>query len=200
MVAIAVSMLVASCAQSDGASPTATLSAEEIAQLEEQQQQLALSLTAAYPNAELPSVDIVRLIHPNEALVTLAECLRDSGFDATVEGEGVDASYPLVQAEAYALAHYACNMEYPVHPYHSAPPSNDELLLIYDYYVNSLVPCLSDHGYSTSEAPSSAQFVESYWTNAWLPYSEIGIVSDEEWQRLRADCPELPSTFRPDRG
>lgn len=66
--------------------------------------------------------------------------------------------------------------------------------VIYDYYVEELVPCLAANGYQVGEVPTW----EEFWDDAaglelWDPYSELR--PEASWQRqqeLFKECPPNP--------
>lgn len=68
-----------------------------------------------------------------------------------------------------------------------------QLDYVYDYFQDSLVPCLQLQGLDVGFAPSRADFATSAGWIQWDPYSELGAaVPPSRSAEIRARCPEYP--------
>lgn len=148
-------------------------------------------LTSRYPDAQIPSVEIVRYITADEWGTTMAACMTEQGFGATVRSDG-GISYDLTapgQDEAQAIAKYTCDLQYPVE---QTKVTDAQLRILYDYNVGELVPCLEGQGYPVSQAPSFTTYKASYETQPWVPYSDVPAMSQDQFDELNRVCPQLP--------
>lgn len=86
---------------------------------------------------------------------------------------------------------YRCRISYPIHPRFQLPPTDQQLRVIYDYFLDELIPCLRNEGYELSPPPSFETF-RAEWPNTWDPYVELpepkGFKKDEVLQK----CPPRP--------
>jgi hypothetical protein len=71
---------------------------------------------------------------------------------------------------------------------------------IYDYYRDSLIPCLRSHGYLVSRAPDRLEFRTTWfdWSDplspyVWNPYYEIPGYGGSEPLAVTQFCPPVPS-------
>jgi hypothetical protein len=68
-----------------------------------------------------------------------------------------------------------------------------QLDYVYDYFQDSLVPCLQTQGLDVGVAPSRAEFAGSAGWIRWDPYSELGAaVPPSRSAEIRERCPEYP--------
>jgi hypothetical protein len=141
----------------------------------------------------------VRYISPEEYGAVHARCMTEQGFEATKTFDGGVRYAPIPddQGEAQRTAAMRCKVMYPVHPRFHVPPTESELLALYQYYVDDLVPCLAREGYEGGEHPSWETFLAAYLSDddgvdRWHPYSAVGEVSFEVWEKINSTCPQLP--------
>lgn len=126
-----------------------------------------------------------------EYFYAFAACLERAGFSAEVDPSEPSLEVGYVaedQVEAYKAADEACLREIG-EPQPPDPPSEAEIRAFYDELLETK-GCLEDLGYEISEPPSEDAFVESYLTGPWHPYSDVGDVSEAEWERLNRECPQ----------
>lgn len=153
-----------------------------------------------YEDAERPPYAVVRMIDHDEWGEVIARCMNEAGFPSVKDsGDGGVLSGDLVisQGEAYAIAMYDCNARYPLDPKFNEPVTDEDLSLIYDYLVDTQMPCLEAHGYEVVEPPSRQQFIENYETDPWIPSGPIimAIAQTDDFtpaMKLLEDCPDTP--------
>lgn len=147
---------------------------------------------------QVPDVEIVRRIKPEEKVEVLIQCLRDKGFPVKEQGTGAfSIDVPPEQQGAAALAHYECLAAYPPEARFLQPMGTEQYKAIYRYYTETLVPCLVENGYpQTDPAPTEQTFLDTLGTpEEWNPYSAVpdggGTAQSDELKRA---CPqEAPS-------
>lgn len=142
-----------------------------------------------------PQVELVRWIKPEEYALTLIGCLREEGFpaDFTSDGTGVDtSSVPAEQASALELASYTCSARYSVDPRYSTPFNDEQLGILYDYLVESYVPCVEELGYDISDPPTREVFAATAAAEGWFPQAEIASMNGDLSEAER-ECPTYPS-------
>jgi hypothetical protein len=128
----------------------------------------------------------------------LEDSLRPSGGRADyVSLNKFDQAMPACMADATsdpryeALRYYLCQRRYPLSPSAQGFFSSAELEAIYDYYQDSLVPCLEIRGVHISSAPSRWDTGGEPGYVPWNPYWTLrqdGI----EFSHVEDDCPALP--------
>ena len=185
-----------------GHTSTSMPSASATPQTREQQlDDLWKYYTASYPDAIRPDVTFIRYVQQNEWATIQADCMNAMGFlnvSETPDGGLASGTVPEAQAEAYQVASYVCDAEYPLDPKYSIPLTDDRIGVLYDYYVDELTPCLEKEGYSVTPAPSESTFISSYRSGGWTPYADINTSfagTQEEWYRINKVCPQWPADF-----
>ena len=158
-------------------------------------------VAAAYGLTDPPDVALIRWTSWNDVGATVAQCLRDAGFNAI--GAGIIVSYPdgipPAQATAFDLALYVCTAEYTVHPKYAEPFTADQFGVLYDYYVEFEVPCVATLGVTVSQTPTRETFIAQslqQGTQTWDPWSEAQehfAASDEGVISMSNKCPPYPS-------
>ncbi len=159
---------------------------------------LWLAYVGAYPDAERPAVELVRYISPADGAPFRVSCMHDEGFPDVSEGQdGSIASgiVPPAQNEAYAIAQYVCAVKYQIAPEYQLPFTDEQLGDLYDYYVESLIPCLDGKGYAVVDIPSRGTFVDSEYEQGWSPYQYVRDFDENEWLSVNEQCPQWPSGF-----
>jgi hypothetical protein len=70
--------------------------------------------------------------------------------------------------------------------------------VVYDYYVEELVPCLAAEGYRVGHVPTWEEFWEDpFGPDMWNPYSALDPeASLRERDRLMEECPPNPPPER----
>src|SRR5699024_6148130 len=101
-----------------------------------------------------PSVEIVRVVEPDEQLELVAECMQEGGWPETqLSNGGLRYENLPEQEEAMNEAFYTCFASYPlVEEFLAVDREHYEEL--YAYFVNELKPCLESQGLEITEPPS----------------------------------------------
>lgn len=126
-------------------------------------------------------------------LGSVHRCLVDRGWPVvlSVDGTSMSAeSVPLEQQVEFARVSAACEETagpYPVRPL----PTAQQLRAEYERLIG-VARCLESEGYAVSEPPSFEPFADSYAFGPWHPYQSLRGVSNSEWERLNAACPQSP--------
>lgn len=147
-----------------------------------------------------PDVKLVRWTDMSNFAPTIVKCFTEQGFGAHAEG-GTQLQFdqvPKSQERAFNLALYTCEAQYTIHPALTLPPSKDALAKVYDWYVNTSVPCLQAAGVDVTPPPSKSTFVETMYTKsgaAWTPWMSVPreiIDSPTKFKELEQKCPQAP--------
>lgn len=142
-----------------------------------------------------PQVAIVRVVPAAEFLATKVACLHDHGFaDAAVnvDGTGVEIELPGgAQLDAYNLAAYTCEAEYPRDPAQDdSRMTRDQKIVAYRYLAQTLVACLAEHGFTVHDVPTQETFLAGWQDTApWNPYEQITVAVPDD---VRAACHQDP--------
>jgi hypothetical protein len=153
---------------------------------------------AAYPDANLPPVEITKMVSPKQQNELIVDCMTEGGWDATLSSDdGVEfGAVAPAQEEALLVKLYECQSSYPIDSKWLDPLSRSELRRLYDYYVDELAPCVAERGIDVPVAPSFETFAESYKGNEqWHPYANVRNVPREDLDKLLSDCPQTPAEF-----
>lgn len=145
-----------------------------------------------------PQVDRIRFIKEEETAKVRSDCLTNAGFPTTVNSDGSwTTNNSSDQEEAFALANYTCEIQYPKELRYAQALTRKQFRSIFAYYRDSLVPCLKDRGYEIASQPSEETFVEAAvsGSEAWSPYDSVDTSSSDsvEIDSLTKDCPPMPS-------
>ncbi|MHA6694907.1 hypothetical protein [Homoserinimonas sp. A520] len=145
---------------------------------------------------DVDAIKRIRFVSPEELPKAMAECMTRLGFETTVsEDGGYGGSYTEEQMVPYTVANLTCRIQYPPHPKYTQPLNDAQLEFLYDYFVDTLTPCLEGEGISVDPAPSRATFVEEYYTHPWSPYDSLGRTPSQgklDWIDLNKKCPQIP--------
>lgn len=144
-----------------------------------------------------PPTTMVRMIAANELNIVWSDCMHEQGFNVSITfdgGQTPPADLPDSQGEAYVLANYVCYAKYPVDQ-STYVFGDEQIRIVYKYYVESLVPCLEANGYPVEDVPSEATFRSTFQSTPWTPYSVVDAakLSDGAWEALNKSCPQQPS-------
>ena len=71
-------------------------------------------VTAVYPDAQLPNVEVERYISVADWPQVRVDCLSSFGYEAKIAPNGaVEVAFRNEQAEAVAIAKYTCDLRFP---------------------------------------------------------------------------------------
>lgn len=156
------------------------------------------NVLTAHPDAVRPEVERVRLIDQADWTTIIPDCLAEMGHHVVPDANGSWSVKGGPGSEPYFLAFYTCEAMYPLHPKFSAPMTDAKITRLYDYFLNSLKPCLEREGYEVPPAPSLQRFQEAYRTDGgWFIYAGVAdaSVGPEELARINRVCPQVPEDF-----
>lgn len=137
------------------------------------------------PQLERPTVESVLV-----ALNSSADDRCSGSQTSLVEVEGEALVTVLPASETAIFECLAARIPYPTDVEYYTPA---QLGAIYDYFRDSLVPCLQVHGLDVGTAPSRDEFVGVAGSIPWDPYSELGAdLPPSRAQVIRQQCPALP--------
>ncbi|WP_162802058.1 hypothetical protein [Ornithinimicrobium murale] len=178
--------ILAGCSGEDSSTAEQSLSPEIYAAYLEQ-------ISNMYEVADPPSVDIVRVVNPDEQLDLIAGCMQEEGWPATaVKDGGLQYQNIPEQKSAINESFYACFAQYPLaEEFLAVGPDHYEEL--YDYFVNEVKPCLEGQGIAISDPPSFESWLavaEQDEGKHWDPTVEIPDSAD--FQALQEICPQNP--------
>ena len=139
--------------------------------------------------ADAPFVDVVAYVPSAGWGTAVSGCMNAAGYsDYSATRAGM--TYPTRETEQETRELYACIGKFPVQSDFSAYANKAQLEFIYDYFRDSLVPCLAAEGYVVpGEAPSREQFIAFTVTPRWNPY---GALQADPPESVRERCPASP--------
>ena len=146
---------------------------------------------------ELPDIDIVAFTTTSSWASTQVSCLTAAGLPAREVNGGfaVDGNGALSPDESVD-AQLTCMAQYPVDPRTRGYLSAEQLLYVYDYFVQRLAPCLRGLGYHVLPPPDRLAYVGTVRTGfSWSPYRlDRGLLkaTASRWELINAKCPPLP--------
>lgn len=142
-----------------------------------------------------PEVTPIREVWPEERDALILECMTSKGFppdEPGVQGWAI----PDAQMGAFNQASYECALSYPPRAETFEPLNDDQKNLIYDYVIDTQIPCLEAKGFVITEVPSRQVFVDTYLSNPFFPQSQVGRQVtgdlDTELASIEMDCPQSP--------
>lgn len=148
-----------------------------------------------------PKVDLVRWTKGTaDYAETRARCLTEAGFKAVATPDGgteyVDG-VPAEQEDALTLAAYVCDAKYTPDPRLVTDWNEDQLAVVYDYWMEYFIPCMAAHGHpiSTDGAPSREVYISTFFdgkTKRWWPNETLQSLTGDDASKIRSACPGLP--------
>jgi len=134
------------------------------------------------------------------AASSFAACMAERGWPDYSSSE-IGYSYQdisLVDSDPERLDWYECFAAYPVDSRYTLR-SVEEFDFLYDYYQDTLIPCLAEYGQPISAAPSRIEFRTSWkqWSDPlfpflWNPYYELRQHGAVDTRQLESLCPAQP--------
>ena len=113
-------------------------------------------------------------VSPAEFEAEFPNCL----LDAQVSGNG-------------EFAEYTCYKRLPLSPADQGYFSGDERLALYDYFQNTLVPCMELHGIDVMDAPRRAAVADGPGFLEWHPFWTTAI-PEPSLIAIEGSCARLP--------
>lgn len=119
-----------------------------------------------------PDETPVQVASSVEWSAAFAGCMNDKGFDQyTVQSGGLEVQGNLPATPEFELANYTCSvrLEHPGRFEGLLGPV--EAGFRYEYFQDSLVPCLAMRGIELFDVPTRKEFFETY--GSWNPYWSV---------------------------
>jgi hypothetical protein len=182
---IATSLALSGCAPAGERIPQPT--AEELSVLNEQVRDLQWQNLQFSPDSPRPNVDFEHYIDPEASDEIYSECMMEAGYPGWEPNSfGAFGGPPAIER----LDLYICVSRFPLHPSRWNLFTTAQRDAIYDYYRDSLVPCLAAAGLPMSEVPSREDYLaESFF--GWNPYNVNFEISNEEVAAITSKCGDL---------
>lgn len=140
---------------------------------------------------DAPVIDVIAYVPPAGWGTAVAGCMNAAGYsEYTVSRGGM--TYPPRDAsdDDESLALYTCIGRYPVQGDFSSYANKAQLEFLYDYFRDSLIPCLAAEGYVVPGiAPTRAQFTAFTVEPRWNPYNAL---LTKPSAAVREACPASP--------
>lgn len=167
------------------------------------QQRLDKAFNPRLGGIDRPAAEPVRFALPNGWGNLMRGCMKDSGFTQFeydrfygFTNEGKQQTY----AGDQGLAWYHCTQLYPSYDTVYVEFSDGDLDVLYDYYIEYLVPCLGAIGAEVSEVQSRAAFADGGegqpgWWNPFLAVRTPASTANVDL--LFAKCEPYPDAVRP---
>lgn len=141
-----------------------------------------------------PSVEVVRIVDPDEQLELVAECMQEGGWPETqLSNGGLQYANLPEQQEAMNEAFYTCFASYPLAEAFLAV-GREHYEELYAYFVDELKPCLEGQGLEITEPPSLESWLAVAETGSpeyWDPTLEI---PDIDFAAMQEICPQTPDS------
>jgi hypothetical protein len=121
------------------------------------------------------------------------QCMQDHGFPVELipPGDGIDFTPVPLDQNLLAQRYFdACRAGLKLPPERDSTP--DELREKYRIWVEEVIPCLEDLGYTAPELPSEDYVAENYYVDPYTPYGNVPWHSLNEAYAL---CPMRPSRW-----
>lgn len=151
--------------------------------------------------AEAPDIALVRWTEGKADYgQAVGDCLNDAGFAAEWDGDwgfSYGEGIPAAQDAALALAWYTCHARFSQDPVFLQEWSADQLVLVFDYWHEYLLPCLHAHGVPVvaGDEPSRESWVAAFPTEdrlPWWPPSLLEALPEQQRVALRDVCAPYP--------
>lgn len=139
------------------------------------------------------SIPIIRWVRNEDRTKYDYQCLRSKGFNVFLDnGDIAFETYDKSELERYNAAILWCMAAYPTLEVMHRPLNPEQARILYRYYVEKVIPCLQDLGYSGPyNLPSEEKFVsgaDKY--PRYSPYPQV--VPEEKYFEVIKTCPVRP--------
>lgn len=185
---IAASMVLTGC--SIAGEPIAQPTAPELAALNATVRDVQWQGLRFSPNAARPTVEFESYTDPDDTTEVYRSCMREAGHeDWTEVNFHALGDAPVTER----LDLYVCTSRFPLHPSFYGLYTESQLDAIYDYYEESLVPCMQASGIDVRGVPTRAEFVGNppAMGSVWSPFNYDYELSDNLWMVIYRDCNDL---------
>lgn len=146
------------------------------------------------PGAERPEITR-RVVTGQEWGPLFVDCMVDAGFDVyslDPGGYAVASDEPVSYTDALRLAEVTCQTSFVVDPRDYGLLSEAQVDYLYDYYKNTLVPCLQLAGERIVQPPNHEQFRANPWWNPYVARYYLDYGTPLPSPELLRRCPPQP--------
>lgn len=147
------------------------------------------ALAELFEVVDPPEVEVERWILPEEKETTISACLAGHGF--TLLEDGVTWEVPDAQRHAYQVQLYTCAARFPTDPKYNRPWGDQQVAVQYDWTVNHVIPCLNERGYDITGLPSRAEFMRTFESAPFYPFSQVRSLENAAWAELAQACRQI---------
>jgi hypothetical protein len=191
--AIVATLLAAACLAVTGCSfergPIAAATDAESAALDRQARQLQWEAMLLSADIDRPEAVFEAHIDPEVAEEVYTDCMREAGFS---DWRRVEDNTLGTRVLSERLAGYACESRFPLPASEYGLYSTGTLDAVYDYYRDSLIPCLKGAGVDVGGVPTRDNFaLGNFYGKQWTPYGHDVGVTDEEARLISQRCGDL---------
>lgn len=134
---------------------------------------------------------------PQAALQSiLSTCAASSGLQGSaefhVENGAITVTQPgaVPNADSPLIELSTCLARYPVDAGYTDLPRPAYLLMVLDYEVNVLTPCLEAQGFRIDPPPTRGAYVAGTF---WSAYQSVDVDDLDQWVSLAERCPPKPA-------
>lgn len=152
------------------------------------------------PDSLRPAVPAAAALPQYTAAHSFSACMLERGwtsYSATPFGYSYQ-DISLATSESERLDWYECFAAYPVDSTYTLQ-SVAQFDFLYDYYQDTLIPCLQENGFPITDAPTRLEFRTTWvgWSDPlfpflWNPYYRLQQNGAVDTTALEASCPPQP--------
>lgn len=142
------------------------------------------------PDSPRPTVEFEAYTDPDDTNRVYTDCMVAAGYeDWDQQSYGSLGEPPIAER----LDLYTCLSRFPVHPSFYGLYAPGQLEAMYDYYQDTLVPCMEASGVSVRAVPTREDFVGKppVLGGTWNPYAFDYEMGEQEWTSLYMHCTDL---------
>lgn len=140
------------------------------------------------PDSPRPTVEFSRFIEPDQTDGVYSACMEEAGYTGWDQANVNSLGEP---PAAERLDLYVCVTRFPVHPGYYGIHTPAQLDAVYDFYRDSLIPCLRGAGLEITGVPTREDFVKSEFLQTWNPYAQNFDIPGEVLNGVYAQCVDL---------
>lgn len=134
-------------------------------------------------------VEVKRWVKPEDVASYVNPCVEARGFQ---QHDGTWTGVTPEQRSVFNEAMYKCLAAYPEIPKYTRRLTDSQLRVLYDWTVNTEIPCLTAAGYEVGVAPSESVFIADYFSDPYFPFAQLPQLSQENFDALQKQCPQFP--------
>lgn len=192
MAIVVASLLLSSCVSTTSVPSGAELDEVRAAQLDAQWANLDL------PDERRPVDTGFEVVAIEDWAHQVASCMKSAGYTNFEDRGGtlqIGKSDPISEPVSESIDFFECRSAYQRDLTLGTALTRDQRDFLYDYYQQSLVPCLELAGVRVDDAPTREWFAQTGEGMGWNPYYAMDtfsfgeVVADDE---LLATCPSFP--------